>query len=134
MYLKMELTVDHAWKGTMAKIVVVDDEKMQRNMLKGLLEIEGHDVYVAEDGVHAMEVVKEQKPDLVLTDLRMPRMDGMDLLRELKTTQSCKTVIVITGHGTPDDVKTAFVEGAFAYLQKPVDFDDLCGHIKASLS
>ncbi len=118
----------------MAKIVVVDDEKIQRNMLKGLLEIEGHDVYVAEDGEEALRVVKEQQPDLIVTDLRMPKLDGMDLLREVKSSNSCKTVIVITGHGTPQDVKSAFVEGAFAYLQKPVNFDNLCAYIKASLS
>ncbi len=118
----------------MAKIVVVDDEKMQRNMLKGLLEIEGNEVYVADDGIQALELVGRQKPDVIVTDLRMPRMDGMELLRQVKNASSCKTVIVITGHGTPEDVKTAFVEGAFAYLQKPVNFDNLCGYIKASLS
>ena len=117
----------------MAKIVVVDDEKLLRETLKELLELEGYEVYIAEDGRRGLEVINQHKPDLVVTDMRMPVLDGLGLINILKQSDTCKTVIVLTGHGTPENARAAFTKGAVAYLHKPLDFDQLCDNIKRAV-
>lgn len=111
-------------------IVIVDDEGIQRRMLKGLLEIEGYEVFVAEDGKRGLELVRMHQPDCVVTDIKMPEMDGMTLLKQLKDSYPTKTVIILTGHGSPEGASAALKDGADAYFHKPVKFEDLCSEIK----
>lgn len=104
----------------MARILVVDDEEDIRSFLADALHAEGHDVAEAPDGEEAWSRLRAEGFHLVLTDLRMPRMDGMELLRRLRQTQPEVEVIVLTAHGSVDSAVEAMKLGAFEYLQKPI--------------
>jgi DNA-binding NtrC family response regulator len=102
-------------------ILVVDDEKSQREILEMILSGEGYDVTTASSGEAATKFAKEHRFDLVLTDLMMTGMDGIELLQHLLATDSAIVVILLTAHGTIDSAKEALRSGAFDYLQKPYD-------------
>ena len=108
-----------------ARILVVDDEASARLGLERLLGLEGYDVDTAEDGVAALEIASERAPDVVITDLKMPRMDGMQLLEKLGEQQPDVPVIVVTAFGDVGSAVAAMKKGAEHYLVKPVDFDEL---------
>src|SRR3979409_1426671 len=114
-------------------ILVVDDEKSQREILEMILTGEGYDVTTASSGEAAMKFAKEHRFDLVLTDLKMTGMDGIELLQHLLGLDSAIIVILLTAHGTIDSAKEALRRGAFDYLQKPYDRDALLGTIKRAL-
>jgi two-component system response regulator CpxR len=80
---------------------------------------------VAYDGESALEMIKEDEPEVMILDLRMPGIDGIEVLRRVKETQPDIEVIILTGHGSEADKETCMELGAFAYLQKPVDIDEL---------
>jgi DNA-binding NtrC family response regulator len=109
------------------RILVVDDERNMRRVLQGLLQAEGYDVDGASDGDEARALLRKADPsyDLVLTDLRMPNSDGMDLLRAVKRRHPDTPVILITAHGTVDTAVEAMREGAFDFITKPFDNDEL---------
>jgi len=104
----------------MANVLVVDDEEALRSFLAEALLDEGHQVQEAGDGEAALRALAKQSFEVVLTDLKMPRMDGMELLRRLRQDQPEVEVIVITAHGTVDNALEAMKLGAFDYLQKPL--------------
>ncbi|MGC8803875.1 MAG: response regulator, partial [Bacteroidales bacterium] len=83
----------------MANILVVDDERSIRNTLKDVLEYEKHNVELAEDGVSALELIQQKEFDLVLCDIKMPRMDGTDLLEKIMEVSPDTQVVMISGHG-----------------------------------
>ncbi|MCP5006459.1 MAG: sigma-54-dependent Fis family transcriptional regulator [Planctomycetes bacterium] len=107
-------------------ILVVDDEETIRFCLKEALEGEGYKVYIEENGKNSLSLIKRVVPDLVLVDLKMPGMDGIDLLREVKSLDRNILVILLTGHGSVDTAVTAIKAGAFDYLEKPFKIE----HIK----
>jgi two-component system response regulator AtoC len=107
-------------------ILVVDDEETIRFCLKESLESEGHKVYTEEDGEKSLSLVKKVIPDLVILDLKMPGMNGLDLLREIKLHDPNILVILLTGHGSVDSAVSAMKAGAFDYLEKPFKME----HIK----
>lgn len=104
----------------MSAILVVDDEEGVRSFICEALESEGHRVTAAEDGQHAWEIASKRHFDVVITDLQMPRLDGMGLLVRLRDTQPDVEVIVLTAHGSVESAVEAMRQGAFEYLQKPV--------------
>lgn len=104
----------------MSLILVVDDEPGVRSFLSGALEAAGHEVHVAGDGAEAQAKAAARSYDLVLTDLRMPKVDGLNLLRILKRDQPEVEVIVLTAWGQVETAVEAMRLGAFDYLQKPV--------------
>ncbi len=104
----------------MANILVVDDEEGIRSYLVEALLDEGHQVQQAADGEQALRTLSERGFEVVLTDLKMPRMDGMSLLARLREEQPEVEVIVLTAHGTVDTALQAMRLGAFDYLQKPI--------------
>ncbi|MEM7160481.1 MAG: sigma-54 dependent transcriptional regulator [Myxococcota bacterium] len=104
----------------MASILVVDDEEGIRSFLAEALLDEGHDVKQAADGEEAWQILSERGFQVVISDLKMPRLDGMSLLRRLKESQPEVEVIMLTAHGTVDTALEAMRLGAFDYLQKPV--------------
>ncbi|HEV7395819.1 MAG TPA: sigma-54 dependent transcriptional regulator [Pyrinomonadaceae bacterium] len=114
-------------------ILVVDDEKSQREILEMILSGEGYDVTTASSGEAAMKFAKERRYDLVLTDLKMTGMDGIELLQHLLAQDSAIIVILLTAHGTIDSAKEALRRGAFDYLQKPYDKQDLLATINRAL-
>ncbi|HYQ17538.1 MAG TPA: sigma-54 dependent transcriptional regulator [Polyangiaceae bacterium] len=103
------------------QILVVDDEPNLRRVLSAQLERDGYDVHAAEDGEQALTILKEHHIDLVITDLRMPRIDGMELLRRAQKLDAELPVVMITAHGTVDNAVEALKTGAFDYLTKPFD-------------
>lgn len=118
----------------MPTILVVDDEKSMRDFLKILLQKEGHQVVTAEDGKHALECSKIQTFDLVITDIRMPGMSGLELLEEIKEINIDLPVIIITAFASPDDAVSAMKNGAFDYISKPFNVDEIKSVIKSATS
>ncbi len=106
-------------------ILVVDDERSQREILEMILSGEGYDVTTASSGEAALKFVQDRRFDLVLTDLKMTGMSGMDLLEKLVAFDKSIIVILLTAHGTVDSAFEAKDLGAFAYLQKPYDREKL---------
>lgn len=84
----------------MTKILVIDDERSIRNSMKDILQYEGHEVVLAENGMEGLVSVKSEKPDIVLCDIKMPKMEGIEVLERTKMSPR-HPVIMISGHGTP---------------------------------
>ncbi len=114
-------------------ILVVDDEKNQREILETILSGEGYDVTTASSGEAAMKFVADRHFDLVLTDLKMTGMSGLDLLKELTDFDKSIIVILLTAHGTIDSAVDALRLGAFEYLQKPYDSEKLLETVSRAL-
>jgi DNA-binding NtrC family response regulator len=108
-----------------ARILVVDDEPSARSGLAKLLNQEDYEVDTAADGVLALELVRERAPALILTDLKMPNMDGMELISEVRAQHPEIPVIVATAFGDVSSAVQAMRAGAENYLTKPIDFDAL---------
>lgn len=108
----------------MARILVVDDEAGLREFLTDSLELDHHAVVAAKDGLEAARLLDERGFDLVLTDLKMPGLDGMAILRKVRAEQPDIEVIVMTAHGTVNNAVEAMKLGAFEYLQKPISGPD----------
>jgi DNA-binding NtrC family response regulator len=114
-------------------ILVVDDEKSQREILEMILSSEGYDVTTASSGEAALKFAKERRFDLALTDLKMTGMDGIELLQHLLAQDSSIIVILLTAHGSIESAKDALRRGAFDYLQKPYERDTLLETIRRAL-
>jgi DNA-binding NtrC family response regulator len=118
----------------MAKtILIVEDEQVLRQSLAQLLTDEGFEVLQASDGKAARDLAIERPLDLVITDIRMPEMDGMTLLGHLQRIAPQTPAMVITAYGTIESAVAAMQAGAFDYLLKPVNFDDLLLKVKRAL-
>ena len=115
-------------------ILVVDDEKNQREILETILSGEGYDVTTASSGEAAMKFVEARRFDLVLTDLKMTGMSGLDLLKELTNFDKSIIVILLTAHGSVDSAVDALRLGAFDYLQKPYDRVKLLDTVSRALN
>ncbi|MBL8601675.1 MAG: sigma-54-dependent Fis family transcriptional regulator [Myxococcales bacterium] len=116
-----------------ARVLVVDDEDVARRGMEKLLKLEGYQVEVADDGDTAMRALDEHAADVVVTDLKMPRVDGMALLAHIRERFPGLPVIVVTAFGDVSSAVTAMRAGAEHYLVKPVDFDELQLAIERSL-
>lgn len=116
----------------MTHILVVDDELSMREFLKILLEKDGYAVSVAPDASAALEIAENEDIQLVITDIRMPGMSGLELLAELKHNFPGLPVIMITAFASPDDAVMAMKNGAFDYITKPFNVDEIKGVIKAA--
>jgi DNA-binding NtrC family response regulator len=114
-------------------ILVVDDEKPQREIYEAILSEAGYDVTTASSGEAALKFVADHKFDLVLTDLKLTGMSGIELLQQLMAHDASVSVILITGHGTIESAKEALRSGAFDYLEKPVDRDTLLEAVSRAL-
>jgi two-component system response regulator AtoC len=109
----------------MRRVLVVDDEENIRLVLKTLLKRNGYDVEVADSGEAALTLVESFAPDVILTDVRMPRMNGLDLLATLKAKQNPATVIVMSAYGSVDLALEAMKAGAYDYVGKPFKPDEI---------
>jgi len=109
----------------MPVILVVDDEPLQRDILKTILDSEGFETYTAASGREALTIAKNIHPDVVLTDLRMEGMDGIELLETIPREPFEPSIIIITAHGTISSAVEAVKKGAFDYLTKPLDKDSI---------
>ena len=112
------------------RILVIDDEVPTLKMFGLLLEALGHVPLAAESGEEGLLRFDRERPDVVLTDIKMPGIDGMEVLRRVKKAYPQVQVIVLTGHGTEKDEEEARRLGAFEYHKKPVDIDILVRDIR----
>ncbi len=117
----------------MTKILLVDDEELIRDRMSRLLELDGYETFGAENGPAGLEICYKEKPDIALVDVKMPGMNGIEVLRKIKEKTKETEVIIITGHGGVDTAIEALREGAFSYVTKPVEYDELEIEIKRAL-
>ncbi len=110
------------------KILIIDDEKVIRETFTDYLEDRGYRILTAENGRLGLDSIKKNKPDLVLSDLRMPEVDGLDVLRQCKNDPGAPPIIVISGAGKFSDVVEALRLGAWNYIVKPVIEMTILGH------
>ncbi len=117
----------------MAHILVIDDEKSIRNTLKDVLEYEKHNVEIAEDGILGLELLDKGVFDLILCDIKMPKMDGMELLPKIFEKNEDVQVIMISGHGNIETAVEAIKKGAYDFIEKPLDLNRLLITVKNAL-
>lgn len=108
-----------------SRILIVDDDPGLRRIMQIQLEEAGHQVIAASDGNQALAAVEESHPSLVITDLRMPGLNGLELLKKLRAIRADLTVIIITAFGSIQTAVEAMKAGAYDYLTKPIDYDEL---------
>ena len=118
----------------METVLIVDDEQDIREMLSEWLTTWGYRPLQAEDGPEALQIVREEPVDLVLTDLRMPQMNGIELLSRIKEIRPDTAVLMLTGFGTVENAVEALKLGADDYVLKPFDIEDLERKITLALS
>lgn len=117
----------------METILVVDDDQGMRELIEILLTREGYGVRTAADGREASELLGRERFDLVVTDLKMPRVDGIDLLKQVKEISPETPVIIVTAFASGETALTAMKEGAYDYLEKNFDVNDLLGLVRDAL-
>lgn len=128
----MSLSLNGKYKKTMGKILVIDDERSIRNTIKEILEYEKHQVMAAVDGSEGLELIEQTTFDAILCDIKMPEMDGMEVLEKaVKITDS--PIIMISGHGTIEIAVEALKKGAFDYIAKPLDLNRLLVTIRNAM-
>ncbi len=118
----------------MPSILIVDDERSMREFLQILLEKDGHSVSVAAEGEDALKQIEKQEFDLVISDIRMPGISGLDMLARLKASRPDLPVIMITAFASPEDAVTAMKDGAFDYITKPFKIDEIKKVIRSATS
>lgn len=106
-------------------ILIVDDEKNIREGLSTSLELDGFKTYIAEDGAEALKLMTTTEVDLVISDLKMPKMSGTELLKKITGTYPTIPVIILTGHGTVENAVIAMRDGAYDFITKPINLDHL---------
>ena len=116
----------------MSRILVIDDEKSIRNTLREILEYEKYTVDDAADGEIGLQLVREQKYDVILCDIKMPKMDGIEVLSKIFEIADTP-VIMISGHGTIDTAVEAIKKGAYDYISKPIDLNRLLVALRNAL-
>ena len=117
----------------MANILVIDDEKSIRNTLKEVLEYEKHKVDLSADGVEGLEFFRKNEYDVILLDIKMPGMDGIEVLDNIVAESSDIPVIMISGHGNIDTAVEAIKKGAYDFIEKPLDLNRMLITIRNAL-
>ncbi|MBE0654830.1 MAG: sigma-54-dependent Fis family transcriptional regulator, partial [Bacteroidales bacterium] len=107
----------------MAKILVIDDERNIRSTLQEILDYEKYEVDLAASGAEGLELVEAGKYDIVLCDIKMPEMDGIEVLEKISETGADTQVIMISGHGNIDTAVSAIKKGAYDFIEKPLDLN-----------
>ena len=117
----------------MAHILIIDDERSIRSTMKDILKFEQHTVTLAEDGAQALEAVGRETFDLIFSDIKMPGMDGMELLDALLARGVEAPIVMISGHGTIETAVEALKKGAFDFIEKPIDLNRLLVTVRNAL-
>ena len=118
----------------MGKILVIDDERPIRKTLCEILEFEKFEVDQAENGEDGLKMAQENEYDVILCDIKMPKMDGMEVLEKIKELDYDSTIVMISGHGTIDTAVDALKKGAFDYLPKPPDLNRLLVTVRNAMN
>ena len=117
----------------MANILVIDDERSIRNTLKDILEFEKHKVTLAENGKQGLELVENENFDLIFSDIKMPEMDGLELLSALTEKEIDAPIVMISGHGNIETAVESIKKGAFDFIEKPIDLNRLLVTVRNAL-
>ena len=117
----------------MANILVIDDERSIRNTLKDILEFEKHKVTLAENGKQGLEFTENENFDLIFSDIRMPEMDGLELLNVLVEKEIEAPIVMISGHGNIETAVESIKKGAFDFIEKPIDLNRLLVTVRNAL-
>lgn len=117
----------------MAKILIIDDERSIRNTLKDILEFEKHQVVLAENGKAGLDAALSASFDVIFSDIKMPEMDGIELLTALKEQEVEAPVVMISGHGNIDTAVDCIKKGAFDFIEKPIDLNRLLITVRNAL-
>ena len=117
----------------MRKVLVIDDDEVLLAIMQNLLNDEGFNALSTADGPQGIAIYKEQRPDVVLLDLGLPSMNGMEVLRRLRSFDRKARVIVMTGYGSDELAEAALRDGAWGYVQKPIDYSNFFSQIKSAL-
>jgi len=117
----------------MAKILIIDDERSIRNTLKDILEFEKHQVSLAENGLKGLEAAQNEMFDLIFSDIKMPEMDGIELLTQLKEKDIEAPIVMISGHGNIETAVECIKKGAFDFIEKPIDLNRLLITVRNAL-
>lgn len=117
----------------MAKILIVDDEVPIRRTLRDILEFEGYEIEEAADGLECIAKVQKEKFDVIITDIKMPKMDGIEALERLQILSPETPVIMVSGHGTIDTAVEAVKKGAFDFISKPPDLNRMLITVRNAL-
>jgi two-component system, response regulator, stage 0 sporulation protein F len=115
------------------KILIVDDQYGIRILLNEVFQREGYTTYQAANGMQALEIARKHRPDLVLLDMKIPGMDGIEILKRLKEIDSDIKVIIMTAYGELDMIQETKELGAIMHFAKPFDIDDLRAAVKKHL-
>lgn len=107
------------------KILIVDDQFGIRILLNEIFQKEGYKTYQAANGVQALDIVKNEEPELVILDMKIPGMDGLEILKRLKAKNKDIKVIIMTAYGELDMIQEAIDHGALTHFAKPFDIDDI---------
>lgn len=109
----------------MAKILIIDDERAIRSVLKETFEFEKHEVDCAENGIKGLEMMQQQKYDLAFCDIKMPEMDGIEVLEKVNELELDTPMVMISGHGNIETAVECIKKGAFDFIEKPLDLNRL---------
>lgn len=107
------------------KVLIVDDQYGIRTLLNEILQKEGYKVFQAANGLQALDIVNKDVPDLVLLDMKIPGMDGLEILKEMKKIESNIKVIIMTAYGELDMIEQTKTLGALAHFSKPFDIEEI---------
>jgi DNA-binding NtrC family response regulator len=118
----------------MAKLLVIDDEEGIRNLLDTLLRRKGYDVVLADNGLKGLALLRQEHPDVVVLDLKMPEMPGLAVLRQIRSLDPKKPVIILTGAGTPEAERQARALGVTEYVDKEFSLHRLGDALKRLLA
>jgi two-component system nitrogen regulation response regulator NtrX len=117
----------------MSKILIIDDEKAIRRSIKEILEFEKYQVDEAEDGAQGLDLAMKNYYDVILSDIKMPKLDGLELMQKLAEAKSESSLILMSGHGNIETAVDAVKKGAYDYLAKPIDLNRLLVSVRNAL-
>ncbi|MBF0705220.1 MULTISPECIES: response regulator [Bacillales] len=116
------------------KILIVDDQYGIRILLNEIFQKEGYQTFQAANGVQALSIVKSEDPDLVILDMKIPGMDGLEILKRIKKMEARALVIIMTAYGELDMIHEAMDLGAITHFAKPFDIDEIRAAVKKELA